>query len=75
MQHLLCEPEDRLGSQSTVSTTRPNSLIVSVRRSGFFGQMNGGSGGSVDGVEMIKVNDLLTCYRDKMRTNPDWFSP
>ena len=54
MQRLLCEPEDRLGSQSTVSTTRPNSLIVSVRRSGFFGQLGGGSA-SVDGAELIKV--------------------
>jgi len=54
MQRLLCEPEDRLGSQSTVSASRPNSLIVSVRRSGFFGQMGGGSA-SVDGVEHIKV--------------------
>ena len=56
MQRLLCEPEDRLGSQSTVSTSRPNSLIMSVRRSGFFGQLGGGGGGaSVDGVEHIKV--------------------
>ncbi len=56
MQRLLCEPEDRLGSQSTVSTSRPNSLIVSVRRSGFFGHMGGGGGGaSIDGVEQIKV--------------------
>ena len=56
MQRLLCEPEDRLGSQSTVSTSRPNSLIVSVRRSGFFGHMGGGGGGaSIDGAEHIKV--------------------
>jgi len=54
MQRLLCEPEDRIGSQSTVSTTRPNSLIVSVRRSGFFG--GGGGGGSVDGAELIKAH-------------------
>ena len=56
MQRLLCEPEDRLGSQSTVSTSRPNSLIVSVRRSGFFGQMGGGGGASIDGAEQIKVS-------------------
>ena len=59
MQRLLCEPEDRLGSQSSVSTSRPNSLIVSVRRSGFFGQMGGGSM-SVDGAEQIKVNYLVS---------------
>ena len=56
MQRLLCEPEDRLGSQSTVSTSRPNSLIVSVRRSGFFGHLGGGGGtASIDGAEHIKV--------------------
>ena len=60
MQRLLCEPEDRLGSQSSVSTSRPNSLIVSVRRSGFFGQMGGGST-SVDGAEHIKVKSSLPC--------------
>ena len=57
MQRLLCEPEDRLGSQSTVSTSRPNSLIMSVRRSGFFGQMGGST--SIDGAEHIKVKWLL----------------
>jgi protein-serine/threonine kinase len=61
MQRLLCEPEDRLGSQSTVSTSRPNSLIVSVRRSGFFSQMGGGGGGaSIDGAEHIKVRTGTT---------------
>jgi hypothetical protein len=59
MQRLLCEPEDRIGSQSTVSTSRPNSLIVSVRRSGFFGQMGGGGSASVDGAELIKVKRFI----------------
>jgi protein-serine/threonine kinase len=59
MQRLLCEPEDRLGSQSSVSTSRPNSLIVNVRRSGFFGQMGGGGSTSVDGAEHIKVKSSL----------------
>ncbi|KAF9653189.1 kinase-like protein [Thelephora ganbajun] len=35
MQQLLCEPEDRLGSQATASVSRPNSLLVQSRRSGF----------------------------------------
>jgi hypothetical protein len=75
MQRLLCEPEDRLGSQSTVSTSRPNSLIVSVRRSGFFGQMGGG-GTSIDGAEQIKVRlyvpDTMEAGSERKLT-PDWF--
>ena len=67
MQRLLCEPEDRLGSQSTVSTSRPNSLIVSVRRSGFFGQMGGGGSASVDGVEQIKVRLFVSGITDARR--------
>jgi len=55
MKQLLCEPEDRLGSQGTASVSRPNSLIVSQRRSGFFG-VQGVGAGSVDGVEFIKAH-------------------
>lgn len=51
IQQLLCEPEDRLGSQSTVSVSRPNSLIIANRRSGFFP-----NSGSVDGADQIKVS-------------------
>lgn len=76
MQRLLCEPEDRLGSQSTVSTSRPNSLIMSVRRSGFFGQLGGGSGGaSIDGAEHIKVRlHVHGTIGGKMWTKADWFA-
>lgn len=55
MQQLLCEPEDRLGSQRTISIRRPNSLIVANRQSGFFPGLVGS--GSVDGAEHIKA-----CY-------------
>jgi hypothetical protein len=53
MQQLLCEPEDRLGSQGSVSVSRPNSMIVQARRSGFIAAASGS--GSVDGAEHIKV--------------------
>jgi hypothetical protein len=53
MQQLLCEPEDRLGSQASSSVSRPNSMIVHARRSGFTATTTGG--GSVDGAEFIKV--------------------
>lgn len=52
MRQLLCEPEDRLGSQTGSSTIRPNSQIVNARRSGF---MAAASGASNDGAELIKV--------------------
>jgi protein-serine/threonine kinase len=35
MQQLLCEREDRLGSQASSSVVRPNSMIVQARRSAF----------------------------------------
>jgi protein-serine/threonine kinase len=49
MQQLLCEPEDRLGSQASTSVSRPNSMVVQARRSGFMAQ-----GGSTDGANFIK---------------------
>lgn len=54
MQQLLCEPEDRLGSQSSASVSRPNSVVVQARRSGFMAA--GGAASSVDGAELIKVS-------------------
>ena len=33
MQQLLCEPEDRLGSQSSATVSRPDALVVQTRRS------------------------------------------
>ena len=53
MEQLLCEPEDRLGSQCSASVSRPNSLVMQARRNGFV-HPHGGKG-SVDGAELIKV--------------------
>jgi hypothetical protein len=53
MQQLLCEPEDRLGSQLTASVSRPDSMIVQARRSAFIPTAS--SSGSVDGADLIKV--------------------
>lgn len=55
MQQLLCEPEDRLGSQSSASVSRPNSIVVQARRSGFMAAGNS----SIDGVDLIKVKPIL----------------
>jgi protein-serine/threonine kinase len=52
MKQFLCEPEDRIGSQASVSAVRPDSFIQSQRRSGYFGTF---MGGSTDGAEFIKV--------------------
>ncbi|TFK23660.1 kinase-like protein [Coprinopsis marcescibilis] len=54
MQQLLCEPEDRLGSQHSTSVLRPDSLVVQARRSGFMPQA--GSANSVDGAHLIKAH-------------------
>jgi len=52
MKALLCEPEDRLGSQTSASAFRPDSLAVQARRSGFIISASGTS----DGAEMIKAH-------------------
>ncbi|KAF9222561.1 kinase-like protein [Gyrodon lividus] len=52
MKQLLCEPEDRLGSQASASVFRPDSLAVQARRSGFVVSPSRTS----DGAEMIKAN-------------------
>ena len=54
MQQLLCEPEDRLGSEASSSVLRPDSLVVQARRSGFIAP-DMLSGRSADGAELIKV--------------------
>ncbi|KAG1862558.1 kinase-like domain-containing protein [Suillus subalutaceus] len=54
MQQLLCEPEDRLGSQAPASVSRPDSLAVHARRSGFI--LPGTTVGSVDGGDAIKAH-------------------
>ncbi|KAL5528307.1 hypothetical protein ACEPAF_7443 [Sanghuangporus sanghuang] len=55
MQQLLCEPEDRLGSQASSSVSRPNSIVIQARRSGFI-LPNVPAGKSVDGAELIKAH-------------------
>ena len=57
MEQLLCEPQDRLGSQSSSSVNRPDSLVVQARRSGFIAPT--GVSGSVDGAHLIKVRAKL----------------
>ncbi|KIK67177.1 hypothetical protein GYMLUDRAFT_37234 [Collybiopsis luxurians FD-317 M1] len=51
MQQLLCEPEDRLGSQTSSSVSRPNSLIMQSRLSGFVPQDS-----AADGAHLIKAH-------------------
>lgn len=53
MQQLLCEAEDRLGSQASSSVSRPDSLVVQARRSGFYAPGNWNTMG--DGANLIKV--------------------
>ncbi|PWZ01939.1 hypothetical protein BCV70DRAFT_53628 [Testicularia cyperi] len=64
ISRLVCEREDRLGSTSSASVSRPNSYLQSARRSGFTSQQpgasangngagNGGFGGLQDGVEEL----------------------
>ncbi|KAJ8509059.1 hypothetical protein ONZ45_g8729 [Pleurotus djamor] len=54
MQQLLCEPEDRLGSQASASVSRPDSMVIQARRSGFMSST--GLPVSVDGAEHIKAH-------------------
>ncbi|KAJ6625905.1 kinase-like domain-containing protein [Mycena sp. CBHHK59/15] len=54
MQQLLCEPEDRLGSQASASVSRPNSMVVQARRSGFMAQS-----GTADGANFIKAHPFF----------------
>ncbi|KAG2146052.1 kinase-like domain-containing protein [Suillus bovinus] len=79
MQQLLCEPEDRLGSQAPTSVSRPDSLAVHARRSGFI--MPGSTVGSVDGVDAIKAHswfrgiDWGNIHRHPAPYRPDLQSP
>lgn len=54
IQQLLCEPEDRLGSQSSSSIIRPDAFVVQARRSTFM--PSGSTSKSVDGAEHIKAH-------------------
>lgn len=76
MQQLLCEPEDRLGSQTTVSVSRPDSIVVQARRSGFIPPT-----GKSDGARLIKAHpffkgiDWLNIHRYPAPYRPDLQSP
>ncbi|KAI9572151.1 kinase-like domain-containing protein [Boletus coccyginus] len=52
MKALLCEPEDRLGSQVSASVFRPDSRAIQARRSGFIIPTSR----TTDGAEMIKAH-------------------
>jgi hypothetical protein len=54
MQQLLCESEDRLGSQASSSVVRPNSMIVQARRSALITPSGATRVG--DGAEVIKAS-------------------
>jgi len=76
MQQLLCEPEDRLGSQASTSVSRPNSMVVQARRSGFMAQ-----GGSTDGANFIKTHpffrgiDWINIHRYPAPYHPELRAP
>jgi len=57
MQQLLCEPEDRLGSQASISVTCPNLMIVQARRSALIATSRATR--SVDGAELVKAHPFL----------------
>ncbi|KAG5638870.1 hypothetical protein H0H81_009173 [Sphagnurus paluster] len=79
MQQLLCEPEDRLGSQSSASVSRPNSLIVQARRSSFIPQQGSSIGN--DGADLIKAHpffrgiDWLNIHRYPAPYRPELHHP
>ncbi|KAH8119243.1 kinase-like protein [Phellopilus nigrolimitatus] len=63
MQQLLCEPEDRLGSQTSSSVSRPNSTP----------DMKAGR--SVDGAEIIKGIDWVNIHRYPAPFRPELQNP
>ncbi|KAF5380439.1 hypothetical protein D9615_004608 [Tricholomella constricta] len=77
MQLLLCEPEDRLGSQASASVSRPNSMIA--RRSSFIPQH--GSIVGNDGADLIKAHpffrgiDWLNIHRYPAPYRPELRNP
>jgi len=79
MQQLLCEPEDRLGSQATSSVSRPNSIVVQARRSAFVSQL--GLSSENDGAHLIKAHpwfkgvDWQSIHRYPAPYRPELSSP
>ncbi|KAF5321788.1 hypothetical protein D9619_001986 [Psilocybe cf. subviscida] len=80
MRQLLCEPEDRLGSQASSSVSRPNSMVVQARRSGFAMPLGGGPPGN-DGAAHIKAHpwfkgiDWQNIHRYPAPYRPELVSP
>jgi len=78
MQQLLCEPEDRLGSQTTSSVSRPNSIVVQARRSAFIPQFGASDN---DGAHLIKAHpwfkgiDWQSIHRYPAPYRPELKSP
>lgn len=79
MQQLLCEPEDRLGSQTSASVSRPKSIAVQSRRSGFIPQP--GVSAENDGAHLIKAHpwfngiDWQNIHKYPAPYKPDLRSP
>lgn len=79
MQQLLCEPEDRLGSQSSASVSRPNSMILQSRRSNSISPH--GNNVSNDGADIIKAHpffrgiDWLDIHRYPPPYHPELRNP
>jgi len=79
MEQLLCEPEDRLGSQSSASVSQPDSMIVNARRSGFMPLPS--TMGNVDGADLIKAHpwfngiDWLNIHRYTPPYRPELRDP
>ncbi|KAF9244946.1 kinase-like domain-containing protein [Melanogaster broomeanus] len=73
MKELLCEPEDRLGSQASASVFRPDSLAVQARRSGFVVSPSRTSDGAhpwFRGIEWENIHRYPAPYRPEL-TNPE----
>ncbi|RDB25182.1 Serine/threonine-protein kinase CBK1 [Hypsizygus marmoreus] len=80
MQQLLCEPEDRLGSQSSSSVSRPNSMVIQARRSSFIppqGNTVGNDGANIikahpffKGIDWLNIHRYPTPYRPELG-NPE----
>lgn len=56
IERLICEREDRLGSTSSASVSRPNSIIQNARRSGFAAPSANGAPGLQDGADEIMAH-------------------
>ena len=59
MQSLICEPENRLGSQEASSVVRSASTLA---KQGMGPRTLGIRNRSVDGARLIKVRDQVTVY-------------